>query len=285
MSAGVGYPRTMLHTVAVTAVHGGGGGVGAAEAGTTGAVTAGAEASGRGNGGQMSGAEDGDGVRLAGVAVAGRHGELHVRRGESADGGEIALAGFERSSVLGIVYGGGGVGDLLRMRVLVTVRLVSLGKVLRRGLGRATRNVNDNGVVYRLAVGVKVVEGAAHVLVGLEQAVLLVAGVYADVQVWGIKRLAERVGVLAEDNVADVVDEVVLANGDESRRGARAADPDLAGTGHVGQRRGGVLGSRVEGKVSGASGGCASRSRTSGRRGCRGCAVMDGAAGAGRGRA
>lgn len=192
---------------------------------------------------QVAGAEDGDGVRLlacAAVALAVvRHGELHVwRGGESTDGREIALARLERSAIFSVVYGAGSLRMRMRLR-------------MGRGLWCPARYVNDDGVVDSLAAGVEVVEGPAHVLVGLEWSVLLVAGLEAEMQVGGVKGPAERVGVLVEDGFADVIDEVLVANGDEGGRGTRSTDPDLARARHGWRRGDGELGSRVEDEVGG----------------------------------
>lgn len=62
---------------------------------------------------------------------------------------------------------------------------------------------------------------------------MLVARTDADIEVGRVKGAAERVGVLSKDEVTHIVDKVVFVDGDESRGGVRAPDPDLASH-HVG---------------------------------------------------
>lgn len=164
------------------------------------------------------------------LAAAHWHDELHMRRGQSSDGREIAFARLERPTVLGVVYRGGSMWD-----VMLLMAMMSMLEWVWRSLGRSTGDVNDNGIVYRLAPGVEIFQGAAHVLVRLQQAVFLVARVEAKMQVGSVKRLAERVGVLAKNDVADIIDEVILGDGNECRRCIGASDPDLPRIHHGGR--------------------------------------------------
>lgn len=104
----------------------------------------------------------------------------------------------------------------------------------RRGLWRAAGDINYDGVLDGLAAGVMGIERAAHVFVGLQQTIFCIARVQTDGQVRCIKVLAQRVGVLAQDGIAHVVDEVIFVDGDESMRGTRPLDPNLASRRHGG---------------------------------------------------
>lgn len=92
-------------------------------------------------------------------------------------------------------------------------------------------HVNDEGLVDVLAAGEVGVECAAHVLLGAQGAVLsslAIARDDAERDVGGIEAPAEGIGVLFENHVAHVVDQVVLADLDQRGRGILALDPDLA---------------------------------------------------------
>jgi hypothetical protein len=89
------------------------------------------------------------------------------------------------------------------------------------GAGRGPRGapgwgVDDEGLVDGLAAGIVGVQRPADWLFGTEDPLLaLLARDEAQDEVGRVEVPAEGVGVLAQDKVADIVDEVVLVDGDE----------------------------------------------------------------------
>ncbi len=75
------------------------------------------------------------------LAAAGWHDELHVRRGQSSDGREIAFARLERPAILGVVYRGGSMWDVMLLMAMMSM----LGWVWR-SLGRSAGDINNNGI-------------------------------------------------------------------------------------------------------------------------------------------
>lgn len=93
------------------------------------------------------------------------------------------------------------------------------------------RHVDDKGLVDGLAAGEVGIEGAAHVFLGAQRALsspLSIARHDAQRHVGRVEAPAERVGVLFENHVADIVNQVVFANLHQRGRGTGPFDPDLA---------------------------------------------------------
>lgn len=177
-------------------------------------VHARAGAAGRRDGRDVAGAKYGD--RVCDCAIS-RHGDSvreMGRRYGSGDRREVSFASLRRPPVVGHVVG----------------RCAGGGRCARRGLGRAARNVDDEGFVDRLATGEVSVEGAGHELLGAQEAIFfLIAWIDANVEVGRVECPTERVGILAKDHVTYVVDQVLLVDGDGGGRSVGPLDPDLAG--------------------------------------------------------
>jgi hypothetical protein len=160
-----------------------------------------------------------------------------MRGGSAAgnDGGEVALARFRWASV-----------------VCVVVRNWMGHRNTRRRFRRTAGDIDNEGLVDGLPAREVCLEGPPHGLFGAEVSVLvLLPRADAEDKVGGVKRPAEGIGVLAQDHVPNVVNEVVLIDGDEGGGGAGSLDPDLAGDhvawsyGQKGPGAGGVVVMRV----------------------------------------
>jgi hypothetical protein len=96
-------------------------------------------------------------------------------------------------------------------------------------------HVDKQCLVYRLPAGEICVQGTGHWFLGTKNPFLSLplAGHYAQRQVGGIELATERIGVFAQDQLAHIIHQIFLADGDDGRRRARPLDPELAGH-HVG---------------------------------------------------
>lgn len=169
-------------------------------------------ATGRRQGRQLAGVEDSYRVGRVGQGYAGLVGA------GARDGGRGIDDGHGRE-VLGVL-------------VVAIVVVAVVERDLRRGFWRPPlRHVDDEGLGHLLAAGEKGVEGAAHLLLGPQSAVLPALGVARDDaqgDVGRVEAAAERICVLFENHLAHVVDQVVLADLHERGRGIGPLDPDLA---------------------------------------------------------
>lgn len=118
---------------------------------------------------------------------------------------------------------------------LVVGRVVVVGVVeghSRRGFGGSPLgHVDDESFGDILPAWKVSVQRPAHFLFRPQSAVLALLRISRDdsqSDVWGIEAPAERIGVLLEDHLADVVNQVILADLDQRGRRIRALDPYLA---------------------------------------------------------
>lgn len=89
--------------------------------------------------------------------------------------------------------------------------------------GRGPGDVDEEGLGDGLAARVVGIEGATDGFVGTEDAVMVgagrgVASDEAEGQVGGVKGAAKRVGIFEQDGRAQVVNQVLLGDGDEGGR-------------------------------------------------------------------
>lgn len=165
----------------------------------------------RGQGRQLTSVDDSNGVRCVRerntVVLGGAHGGW--RGVDDGHGREVLGLG-----VAGVI-------------VVVVVEWDS-----GRGLwGAALGHVDDKSLIDCLAAWEVVVEGAAHLLLWAQRAFVDAAGIsrhYSQGHVGGVEAAAERVGVLLEDHVAHIVDEIILADLHQRGRGMQPLHPHLA---------------------------------------------------------
>ena len=114
-----------------------------------------------------------------------------------------------------------------RSEVLGVWRAISRGGAW----GAAVRYVNKQRLVHCLAAGEICVQSTGHGLLGPQNPLLplALAGHNAQRQIGGVELAAERVAIFSQNQFANVVDQVLLVNGDESRRRAGPLDPEFAG--------------------------------------------------------
>lgn len=138
------------------------------------------------------------------------------RRKSSSYGWKIALASLRRSAIVVVIY----------------------SCSMRRGAGRGSRgastgNIDDQGLVDILTTGKVRIKSATHRLLWTQQTILpLLSWADAQCEIGRIEVSPQRVGVLSQDHISYIVDQVVLINGDYCGRGTWTPDPNLAGN-HV----------------------------------------------------
>jgi len=122
--------------------------------------------------------------------------------------------------------------EVLGLVVGVVVVVLVVDGHCRRGLGGpALGHVNDEGVGDQLSPGEVGVERAAHVLLGPQSALVspcCISRKDAQRHVGGVEAPAQRVGVLLQNHVPHIVDQVVFPDLHQGGRGIGPLDPDLA---------------------------------------------------------
>lgn len=184
-------------------------------------------AAGRWQSGQLAGVEDGDGMTVW-QWQAGICGHCGRRGVDDSHGREV----------VGLV-------------APVVIMVVVVGGHLRGRLwGAALGHVDDERLGHCLSARKVGVEGAAHVFLRPQCAVLRTGGFSwdnAEGYVGCIKAAAQRVLILFQDHVAHIVDEVVFADLHERGRGIGPLHPDLA-VQHVGGDGGGCRCTKIVGR-------------------------------------
>lgn len=158
----------------------------------------------------LAGAEDGDGMRMAGAARRGCHGD---GEGRYCAGSEIVVGCLGRPWVFDVV-----------------LYLRGMGRTYSRGGSRGSTegHVYDEGIVDSLSTGEVSIKRPGHGLLGTKHPFLLVSvGPDAKGEVGRIELTTQRVGVFAQNHFAHIIYQVVLVDGDEGGGRAGPLDPDL----------------------------------------------------------